>query len=183
MLFRSALVSVMHANNEVGTLQPITEIARLAREPALFEIEAIAAKKVSPVELTDAVLARAATLQPTLNCFITLAPEQAMAAAKVAELSEGRTRVRFALSANRTDAGTLRSGAIGKGKVDDEVALPCVPIDVSGLAGERPASICAGVLPSPVGTTGGRRLAALTLPPPRALQILESREREPGESR
>lgn len=47
--------------------------------------EQISAKKVSPVELTDAVLARAEKLQPVLNCFITLVPEQARAAAKVAE--------------------------------------------------------------------------------------------------
>ena len=47
--------------------------------------EQIAAKKVSPVELTKAVLARAERLQPVLNCFITLAGEQALAAAQVAE--------------------------------------------------------------------------------------------------
>ena len=29
---RTALVSVMHANNEVGTIQPVAEIARIARE-------------------------------------------------------------------------------------------------------------------------------------------------------
>ena len=45
----------------------------------------IAAKKVSPVELTRAVLARAERLQPVLNCFITIAGEQALAAAQVAE--------------------------------------------------------------------------------------------------
>jgi len=45
----------------------------------------IAAKKVSPVELTKAVLARAEKLQPVLNCFITIAGEQALAAAQVAE--------------------------------------------------------------------------------------------------
>lgn len=53
--------------------------------PASELREQIAAKKVSPVELTDAVLARAEKLQPVLNCFITLVPEQARAAAKVAE--------------------------------------------------------------------------------------------------
>ena len=37
----TVLVSVMHANNEVGTLQPITEIARIAREHgALFHSDA-----------------------------------------------------------------------------------------------------------------------------------------------
>ena len=57
----------------------------LARLPASELREQIAAKKVSPVELVDAVLARADKLQPVLNCFITLVPEQARAAAKKAE--------------------------------------------------------------------------------------------------
>jgi len=33
---RTVLISVMHANNEVGTLQPISEIARIAREHGLL---------------------------------------------------------------------------------------------------------------------------------------------------
>src|SRR6516225_12464344 len=33
---RTVLTSVMHANNEVGTLQPISEIARLAREHGIL---------------------------------------------------------------------------------------------------------------------------------------------------
>ena len=45
----------------------------------------IATKKVSPVELTEAVLARAERLQPVLNCFVTLVPDQARSAAKAAE--------------------------------------------------------------------------------------------------
>ena len=53
---------------------PARELARM-----------IADKDLSPVELVDAVLARAETLQSTLNAFITLAPEQALAAAKTAE--------------------------------------------------------------------------------------------------
>lgn len=57
----------------------------LARLPASELREQIAAKKVSPVELVDAVLARADKLQPVLNCFITLVPDQARAAAKKAE--------------------------------------------------------------------------------------------------
>jgi aspartyl-tRNA(Asn)/glutamyl-tRNA(Gln) amidotransferase subunit A len=60
----------------------VTDLTRL---PASDLRTRIAAKEVSPVELTDAVLARAETLQPVLNCFITLAPEQARAAAQKAE--------------------------------------------------------------------------------------------------
>lgn len=57
----------------------------LTRLPASDLRTRIAAKEVSPVELTDAVLARAEKLQPVLNCFITLVPEQARAAAQKAE--------------------------------------------------------------------------------------------------
>ena len=45
----------------------------------------IAARDLSPVDVTEAVLARAEALQPVLNCFITLVPEQARAAARRAE--------------------------------------------------------------------------------------------------
>ena len=57
----------------------------LTRLPASLLREQIAAKEVSPVELTKAVLARAEKLQPVLNCFITIAADQALAAAKQAE--------------------------------------------------------------------------------------------------
>jgi len=57
----------------------------LTRLPASTLREKIAGKGVSPVELMKAVLARAEKLQPVLNCFITLIPEQAMAAARQAE--------------------------------------------------------------------------------------------------
>ena len=58
------------------------EVSDLTRLPASVLREQIAARKVSPVELTDAVLARAETLQPVLNCFITIAADQARAAAQ-----------------------------------------------------------------------------------------------------
>ncbi|MEH2493060.1 Asp-tRNA(Asn)/Glu-tRNA(Gln) amidotransferase A subunit family amidase [Bradyrhizobium sp. AZCC 2230] len=45
----------------------------------------INSKKVSPVEVVSAVLARAEALQPELNCFITLCGDEAMAAAREAE--------------------------------------------------------------------------------------------------
>jgi aspartyl-tRNA(Asn)/glutamyl-tRNA(Gln) amidotransferase subunit A len=57
----------------------------LTRLPASDLREKIATKEISPVELMTAVLARAEKLQPILNCFITLIPEQAMAAAQQAE--------------------------------------------------------------------------------------------------
>ncbi len=57
----------------------------LTRLPASVLRAWIAARKVSPVEITEAVLARADELQPALNCFITLADEQARTAARRAE--------------------------------------------------------------------------------------------------
>ncbi|MDP2376977.1 amidase [Reyranella sp.] len=57
----------------------------VTRLPASLLREQIAAKKVSPVELTKAVLARAERLQPVLNCFITVVPEHALKAAREAE--------------------------------------------------------------------------------------------------
>jgi aspartyl-tRNA(Asn)/glutamyl-tRNA(Gln) amidotransferase subunit A len=57
----------------------------LCRQPASVLRDKIAARQLSPVELTKAVLARAETLQPVLNCFITVDAEQAMAAARQAE--------------------------------------------------------------------------------------------------
>jgi len=60
----------------------VTDLTRL---PASVLRHEIAARKVSPVELTDAVLARAEKLQAVLNCFITIAADQARAAAKQAE--------------------------------------------------------------------------------------------------
>ena len=57
----------------------------LTRLPASDLHARIAAKDVSPVELTKAVLERAEKLQPVLNCFITIAGEQALAAAMLAE--------------------------------------------------------------------------------------------------
>src|SRR4029453_17567028 len=47
--------------------------------------EAIAQRQISPVEVTRAVLDRATRLQPKLNCFITLCPEEAMRDAKASE--------------------------------------------------------------------------------------------------
>jgi aspartyl-tRNA(Asn)/glutamyl-tRNA(Gln) amidotransferase subunit A len=53
--------------------------------PAVRLREAIACREISPVEVTRAVLERAARLQPKLNCFITLCPDEALRYAKAAE--------------------------------------------------------------------------------------------------
>src|SRR5262245_1624397 len=56
------------------TYTPATELAGLIR-----------AKKLSPVELTRAVLERVERLQPTLNAFVTVTADAAMSAARAAE--------------------------------------------------------------------------------------------------
>jgi len=60
-------------------------VADLCRLPASDLAPLIARRQVSPVEVTRAVLDRAQALHPELNCFITLLPEAAMAAARAAE--------------------------------------------------------------------------------------------------
>lgn len=49
----TALVSVMFGNNEVGTLQPIEAIGRLAREHgAVFHVDAVQALGMEPIDLS-----------------------------------------------------------------------------------------------------------------------------------
>jgi cysteine desulfurase len=49
---RTALVSVMHANNEIGTIQPIAELARLAHaRGALFHSDAVQSVAKIPVDV------------------------------------------------------------------------------------------------------------------------------------
>ncbi len=48
----TALVSVMHANNEIGTIQPITELARIAHgRGALFHTDAVQTAAKVPVDV------------------------------------------------------------------------------------------------------------------------------------
>ncbi|HEY7508373.1 MAG TPA: cysteine desulfurase family protein, partial [Nitrososphaera sp.] len=50
----TALVSVMHANNEVGTVQPIKELAQIAhRAGALFHTDAVQVAGKIPVDVQD----------------------------------------------------------------------------------------------------------------------------------
>jgi cysteine desulfurase len=49
---RTTLVSVMAANNEVGTLQPIAEIGRLVRDhPARFHVDAVQLAAHAPIDV------------------------------------------------------------------------------------------------------------------------------------
>jgi cysteine desulfurase len=48
----TALISIMHANNELGTLQPIAEIARIARQAGvLFHADGVQALGKTPVDV------------------------------------------------------------------------------------------------------------------------------------
>lgn len=50
----TALVSVMHANNEVGTVQPIKELAKMAHDAgALFHTDAVQTAGKMPVSVAD----------------------------------------------------------------------------------------------------------------------------------
>jgi len=59
--------------------------------------EAIRSRRVSPVELTAATLARIEALQPRLQCFTTLTTDYAMQRAREAEreVMQGRYRGRY----------------------------------------------------------------------------------------
>ena len=50
----TALVSVMHANNEIGTIQPIAEIAALVHaKGARFHTDALQSAGLLPIDVTD----------------------------------------------------------------------------------------------------------------------------------
>jgi aspartyl-tRNA(Asn)/glutamyl-tRNA(Gln) amidotransferase subunit A len=70
----------------MNTRQPLPTLAEASR--------AIAARTISPVELTEAAIGRAEALNPLLHAFICLTAERALAAARVAEadIQAGRTK-------------------------------------------------------------------------------------------
>jgi cysteine desulfurase len=48
------LISIMHANNEIGTIEPITEIANIAKEKGIFfHTDAVAAAGIIPVDVKE----------------------------------------------------------------------------------------------------------------------------------
>jgi len=50
----TVLVSIMHANNEVGTIEPIQEIAKIAREnKVVFHTDAVATAGIIPVDVEE----------------------------------------------------------------------------------------------------------------------------------
>ncbi len=75
---------------------------------------AIAARELSPVELTEALLARIERLDPRLNAFIRLDGEAAMAAARTAEAEVASGRIR----------GPLHGVPVGIKDIIDVAGLP-----------------------------------------------------------
>jgi aspartyl-tRNA(Asn)/glutamyl-tRNA(Gln) amidotransferase subunit A len=72
-----------------GATQPITDTGPTAL--SLSEAsQLLRQRKISPVELTQACLARIESLNPTLNAFITVTAESALAAARSAEAQIAR---------------------------------------------------------------------------------------------
>lgn len=101
----------------------------------------IAARRLSPVELTAAVLDRIAATEPTLHAYITVLPEAAMAAARAAEadLMAGRYRgplhgIPFAVKDNYHVAGVPTTGGsrLLEGFVPDETATVIARLQAAG---------------------------------------------------
>src|SRR5919199_5085757 len=73
------------AVSDVSSGECAMDAIELCYMPAMELGVAIRSKKVSPVEVVDAVLARIERLNPTLNAYCTLTAAAARAAAKEAE--------------------------------------------------------------------------------------------------
>ena len=73
------------------TQLPAGELTSLTLKQAA---DLISSKKVTSLELTEACLARIDKYEPTLNAFITIAPEKALARAREAdaEIAKGKYR-------------------------------------------------------------------------------------------
>jgi aspartyl-tRNA(Asn)/glutamyl-tRNA(Gln) amidotransferase subunit A len=114
------------------------DLARLT----LAEASALVRRRdVSPVELTEACLARIDRLEPAINAFITVTREQALATAREleAEIRRGRRRgplhgVPIALKDNIDTAGVLTTAASGvfKDRIPDADADVVVRLKKAG---------------------------------------------------
>lgn len=69
-------------------------MTELFYEPLHVVAQRIAARELSPVELTEAALARIERYEPLLNAFITVTPELALEMARAAEAEIGRGQYR-----------------------------------------------------------------------------------------
>lgn len=102
---------------------------------------AIRARRLSPVELVEAVLAAAERAQSVLNAFVTIAADQAREAARAAEAAVARGEplgplhgVPFSVKDLTNTAGlrTTMGSALFAGNVPDEDAVPVARLRAAG---------------------------------------------------
>jgi aspartyl-tRNA(Asn)/glutamyl-tRNA(Gln) amidotransferase subunit A len=118
-----------------GALLAATRVRGQSSDPTTLTIDEagkqIAARRLSPVDLTRAYLARIETFNPRLNAYITVLAEQALAQARAleAELAAGRSRgplhgIPIALKDNIDTAGvrTTAASAVFADRVPSEDA-------------------------------------------------------------
>ena len=119
--------------------------------PATRMAGLIAARQLSPVEATEAVLARVARLNPSLNAFALLLPEEALAAARKAEaeVMSGRP------------LGRLHGVPV---TVKDNVSLAGVPMRNGSIAAEAVVPATDAVAVGRVKAAGGIVIGKTTLP-------------------
>ncbi|MBX6374630.1 MAG: amidase [Acetobacteraceae bacterium] len=113
----------------------------LTRLSATEAAAAIRARRLSPVELVEAVLAAAERSQPVLNAFVTIAAEQARAAARAAEDAVARGEplgplhgVPFSVKDLTNTAGlrTTMGSALFADNVPGEDAVPVARLRAAG---------------------------------------------------
>src|SRR5438874_4212135 len=103
-----------------GATQPITDTGPTAL--SLSEASRLLRqKRISPVELAQACLARIESLNPTLNAFITVTAESALATARSAEAQIARG----GLSGNG-DEGDRKSTRLNSSHVEISYAVFCL---------------------------------------------------------
>jgi len=117
-LANSAGAAVIASLGSAALAQPISSTEELTTLTLAEASRLVHAGEVSPVELTEACLARIERLNPQLNAFITVAGEQALAAARQAEsdIRGGNWRgplhgIPIALKDNLDTAGVRTTGA------------------------------------------------------------------------
>ncbi len=108
--------------------------------PSIAEAAAlIAARKLSPVELTEACLARAERLDGRLHAFIRLLPEEAWAAAREAEARIMRAGPRGPLdgipAAHKDIYGTAGIPTTGHSRVLQDHLPAAIPFNLTGWPG------------------------------------------------
>jgi len=152
----------------------------------------IAAKKISPVELTKALLARIKAVDPKINAFLAITEKEALAAARTAEravmagqrhpCSASRSLTRTSTRPRNPDHGAFRILQTNIPKHDAEtvrrlreagtVMLGKLATHEFAIGGPR--STCPGRRPATPGTPGASPAAPARAPPRRWRQAWHS---------